>query len=86
MSFQCLHCQKGEPLYKCPTCGAMAHIDKKQKLIVLHLPPLRVPKTITAFQPPVSECFPRHFDCELAKPIHQIDLRKLVKVEVKPKK
>lgn len=83
MSSPCAHCEKGEPLYKCPTCGATAHIDKKKKLLVIHVPPIKLPKTFKPHSGPLSFCFPSHFDCELGKPVNEIDLKKLEKVEVK---
>ena len=83
MSFQCSHCKKGEPLYKCPTCGAMGHIDKKKKEVMIHPPPSKLPTKFDPYRPPSSFCFPSHFDCELGKPVDQIDLKKLLKVEVK---
>ena len=82
MSFRCPRCKKGEPLYKCPTCGATAHIDKKKREIVVHIPPFKPPRP-EPFKAPVTMTFPSHFDCELAKPVDQIDLKKLEKVEVK---
>lgn len=85
MSVECKLCKKGAALYKCPKCGVTAHINKKKKEIVIHIPPIKLPKTITPFSAPISFCFPSHFDCELFKPIDQIDLKKLAKVEVKPK-
>lgn len=83
MSFPCPHCDKGEPLYKCPSCGAMAHINMEKKELVIHAPQLLKPKDLKPGPRPVSVCFPSHFDCELAKPITDIDLKKLVKVEAK---
>lgn len=77
----CKHCTKKEPLYKCSTCGATAHVDKKKKLLVIHVPPLQ-PKKLKPGAT-VSTCFPSHFDCELGKSITEIDLKKLVKVEKK---
>jgi len=77
----CAQCKKGKTLYKCPVCGATAHIDKPKKLLVIHLPPIKPPKAGIERKPPVSFCFPSHFDCELAKPINLIDLEKLEKVE-----
>jgi len=82
MSFSCPHCTKGEPLYRCRTCGATAHINKEKKELVIHVPPLKLSKQ---FHPrtTISVSFPSHFDCELAKPINKIDIKKLILVEAK---
>lgn len=71
--------------YRCPVCKVEAEIDKKKKEVVLHLPPLEMPKSIERFHGTISACFPSHFDCELFKPVNEIDLKKLVKVEAKSK-
>lgn len=70
---------------QCPICKAEAEIDEKRKAIVIYLPPLKLPRTFAPLTPPVCICFPSHADCELAKPVDQIDLKKLVKVEKKQK-
>lgn len=82
MSFSCPHCTKGEPVYKCPTCGATAHINKETKEVVVHIPRFNPPKPVP-FKPGLTYTFPSHFDCELSKPITDIDLKKLEKVETK---
>jgi len=79
----CAQCKRGEPLYKCPSCGATAHISIEKREIVVHAPPLFDAKQLKPGATPFSVCFPPHFGCELAKPITQIDLSKLVKVEAK---
>ena len=61
---------------QCPICKAEAEIDENRKAIVIHLPPLNLPKTFAPF----STCFPSHADCELAKPVDKINLDKLVKL------
>jgi hypothetical protein len=82
MSFGHLQGKNEKQLYKCPTCGAVAHIDKEHKQITMRLsmPNLPKPKPVMA---PISIAFPNHPDCELAKSINDIDLNKLVKVEKK---
>lgn len=81
MSFSCLKCGK-EPLYRCPTCGTTAHINKKTKEIVIHLPTPNIPKP-KPFKLGPTFTFPSHFGCELAKPITEIDIKKLILVEAK---
>ena len=84
MSFQCPLCLKGVPLYRCPVCGASAHINFKTKTLTVHAQPLQLkPTDIKAGKPAMSFCVPSHFDCELAKPITEIDLKKLILVEAK---
>lgn len=80
MSVPCQLCQKKVPLYKCSVCKTTAHVDKKSGLLVLHLPAPTFPKNIKPRTAPLSFHFPSHVDCELAKPINQINLDKLVKV------
>ncbi len=75
---------KEKQLYKC-SCGATAHIDKKNKQRLIYFPLSELPKTITPFKPPITICFPSHVDCELGKTVDKIDLEKLVKVKKKPK-
>lgn len=82
MSFSCQHCKKGEPLYKCPTCGATAHINKENKEVTIHIQPF-TPQKPTPFKPRPTYTFPSHFGCELAKPIDKIDIKKLILVETK---
>lgn len=82
MSYNCPLCDKGDPLYKCPKCGVTAHINKKTKGIVIHLPEFK-PSKPEPFKPAVTHTFPTHFDCPLALPVDRIDLDKLVKVEAK---
>lgn len=83
MSFLCPLCGK-EPLYECPSCHARGHIDFKTKTITVHAQPFQLkPSDIKAGKPPMSFCVPSHFDCELARPINEIRLDKLVKVETK---
>lgn len=82
----CKHCKNKEPLYKCPTCGATAHIDKKRKEVIIHAPQLLKPEDMLARArsgnpTPVSVCFPSHADCEISKSVDKIDLKKLVKVK-----
>lgn len=79
MSSVCPSCKKGQTLYRCPTCGAAAHVDVKKREMVIHLPEMKLPTSNTPF----STCFPSHPDCELGKSVDQVDLSKLVKVEVK---
>lgn len=81
MSNPCELCKKKIPLYRCPVCKATAHVDVKARLLVLHLPAPAIPKNSKPRTPPLSFHFPSHPDCELAKPVDQIDLQKLVKVE-----
>jgi len=77
----CPLCRKGVQSYKCPVCGATAHVDMKTKTLTLHVPPTLIdPKNLRP-NTRISACFPSHFDCELAKPITMIDLSKLVKAE-----
>ena len=84
MSFQCPLCLKGVPLYRCPICGASAHFDLKTKTLTVHAPPLQLkPTDIKAGRAPMSFCVPSHFDCELGKPLTEINIQKLVKVETK---
>lgn len=78
MSFQCPLCTRKTPLYKCPVCGASAHINLETKTVTIHAPTLD-PKLLRK-NVPISMCVPSHFDCELAKPISVINLDKLVKV------
>lgn len=83
MSFQCPLCGK-EPLYECPTCHARAHINTKTKTLTVHAPPFQLkPGDIKAGRAPMSFCVPSHFDCELAKPLDKIDIKKLIPVETK---
>lgn len=72
-------------LYECSVCGATAYIDKKTKQLLIRFPPLELPKTIVPFKVPIAISLPYHDDCELSKPVDQIDLEKLVKVKKKPK-
>lgn len=81
VNIKCAGCLKNEPLYKCPTCATTAHINLKTKEIVIHLAPMAMPKSFERFGAPISMCFPSHFNCELAKPIADINLAKLVRVE-----
>lgn len=78
----CVMCKQNKPLYKCPVCWATGHVDLKTKTLVLHAPALD-PKILVKGKP-VAMAFPSHFDCEFAKPITQIDLNNLIRVEVKP--
>lgn len=68
---------------RCPICKAEAEIDKEKKLLVIYVPPPKVPERSTLYTPPITTCFPSHFDCELSKPIDQINIDKLVRVEAK---
>jgi len=81
--FKCPLCGK-EPLYECPTCHARGHINTETKTITVHAPPLQIkPTDIKANRPPMSFCFPSHFDCPLAQPIDKIDIKKLILVETR---
>jgi len=83
MSFKCPLCDK-ELLYECPSCHARAHINFKTKTITVHAPPIQLkPGDIKAGKPPMSFCFPSHFDCPLALPLDKIDVKKLILVETK---
>jgi len=76
---ECALCKKKAPLYRCPVCGASGHVDVEAKTVTLHAPPLD-PKILRKHLP-VSVCFPSHFDCELAKPVTEINMKKLILVE-----
>lgn len=80
-SMNCEPCRRGEPLYECPICKARAHIDKKNKVTIVHIPQWKQPKQIKPFSGPVTRNYPSHFNCELAKPVMEIDLKKLVLVK-----
>lgn len=54
-------------IYRCPKCGAKAEVDKEKN-------ELRLIVESNLFT------FPRHADCELAKPVSQINLDKLEKL------
>lgn len=77
--------KKGDRLYKCRTCGTKAHINKKQKRIIIYHTLPQAPKSINLFKTPKTVHFPLHLDCELGKPIDKINLDKLIRVEVTKK-
>jgi len=56
--------------YRCKVCGVEAEIDLSAKKIDVVLVTIK----------PEFPSFPLHSDCELAKPIEQIDLTKLERV------
>jgi len=67
--------------WRCPICKLEAEIDKKKKVMVIYFPLPGMPETPSIL--PVTVGFPKHVNCELAKPVHLINLKKLEKIEVK---
>ena len=57
------------PAYRCPRCGLTAEIDLTKRLKSVQVPYDRE-----------RPGFPRHGDCELAKSLDRMDLKKLVEV------
>ena len=69
-------------MYKCPQCGAIAEIDKERKTVTVEVKPGKIPTPSLGTMIPVSAfTFPSHFDCEFNKPVDEIDLDLLEKVD-----
>lgn len=64
--------------YRCGECGVEAEIDKENRTVVIHYRP--EPSLVAVSIPPASIHFPLHPDCELAKPVGEIDVSKLERV------
>ncbi len=71
--------------YRCPTCKAIAEIDKGGKNITIEYPAPTFPKPNRTLrigmQAAVS--FPSHADCEFLKPVDKINISALEPVDVK---
>lgn len=71
-------------MYKCCQCGAIAEIDKEKKTITVEVKPGKIPTpTLGTLNPQMAFTFPSHFNCEFNKPVDEIDLDLLEKVDHK---
>ena len=68
--------------YQCPECKAIAEIDKEKKTVTVEVKAGKIPTPSLGTINPVSAfTFPSHADCEFNKPVDEIDLDLLEKVD-----